>query len=221
MSLTWGCVRHDGRCASPHRTGVVGLVGTFSVAEAGGASLVSVDPLFLVIPTRGSPRKFHPAMFRLGAALAVLGVLAGPVRADEAAKQNLVIEMFKVMKYDQMINKIADSVASHIIDSIKKKYPNVEEGVASAIREIAREEFSALGPDMAKFTAGIMLRYYSEEDLRVMLAFYRTKTGQKSIAVMPLIFGDMMAWVRPLAKESTARITANLKKRLREKGYRL
>ena len=165
--------------------------------------------------------KFHPAMFRLGAALAVLGVLAGPVRADEAAKQNLVIELFKVMKYDQMHNKIADSVASHIIDSIKKKYPNVEEGVASAIREIAREEFSALGPDIAKFTAIIMLRHYSEEDLRVMLAFYRTTTGQKSIAVMPLVSGEIMAWMGPLAKEYAARITGNLKKRLREKGYRL
>ena len=165
--------------------------------------------------------KFHPAMFRLGAALAVLGVLAGPVRADEAAKQNLVIELFKVMKYDQMINKLAESVANHIIVSIKKKYPDLEEGVASAIREIAREEFSALGPDMGKFTAVIMLRHYSEEDLRVMLAFYRTKTGQKSIAIMPQIFGEIMAWVGPLAKEYTARITGNLKERLREKGYRL
>lgn len=165
--------------------------------------------------------KFHPAMFRLGAALAVLGVLAGPVRADEAAKQNLVIELFKVMKYDQMISKLADSVASQMIDSIKKKKPDLEERVASAIREIAREEFSALGPDMGKFTADMMLRYYSEEDLRVMLAFYRTKTGQKAITIMPQIFGEMMAWVEPLANEYAARIAANLKKRLREKGYRL
>ncbi len=102
--------------------------------------------------------KIHPAMFRLGAALAVLGVLVGSVRADEAAKQNLVIELFKVMKYDQMVNKLADSVASQIIVSIKKKTPDLEEGVVSAIREITREELSALGPDMGKFTAGIMLR---------------------------------------------------------------
>ncbi len=165
--------------------------------------------------------KFHPAMFRLGAALAVLGVLAGPFRADEAAKQNLVIELFKVMKYDQMVNKLADSVASQLIVLIKKKNPDLEEDAASAIREIAREEFSALGPDMAKFTTSIMLRYYSEEDLRVMLAFYRTKTGQKSIAIMPQIIGEMMAWVQPLANEYAARIAAKLEKRLREKGYRL
>ena len=165
--------------------------------------------------------KFHPAMFRLGAALAVLGVLAGPVRADEAAKQNLVIELFKVMKYDQMVDKVADSVASQLIVFIKKKNPDLKEGVASAIREIAREEFSALGPDMANFTTSIMLRYYSEEDLRTMLAFYRTKTGKKSIATAPQIFGEIMAWVQPLAKEYAARIAAELEKRLREKGYRL
>ncbi len=182
---------------------------------------MSVDSIFLVIPNRGSPMKIHPAMYRLGAALAVLGILAGPVRADEAAKQNLVIELFKVMKYDQLVNKVADSVASQIIVSVKKKNPDLEEGVASAVREIAREEFSALGPDMAKFTASIMLRYYSEEDLRVMLAFYRTKTGQKSIAIMPQIFGEMMAWVGPLVKKYTARIAAELEMRLREKGYRL
>ncbi len=165
--------------------------------------------------------KFHPAMFRLGAALAVLGVLVGSVRADEAAKQNLVTDLIKVLKFDQMVNKLADSVASQIIVSIKKKKPDLEEGVVSAIREITREEFSALGPDMGKFTAGILLRYYSEEDLRVMLAFYRTKTGQKSISIMPQMFGEMMTWVQPLAKEYTARIAAELEKRLREKGYRL
>ncbi len=47
------------------------------------------------------------------------------------------------------------------------------------------------------------------------------KVGQKSIAIMPQIFGEMMAWVQPLANEYATRIAANLEKRLREKGYRL
>ena len=165
--------------------------------------------------------KFHPAMFRLGAALAVLGVLAGPVRADEAAKQNLVIELFKVMKFDQMVNKLADSVANQLVVLTKKKYPNVEEGVASAIHEIAREEFSVLGPDMVKFTASLFLRYYSEEDLRVTLAFYRTKTGQKIVTIMPQIVEEIGIWVQPRTKEFTARLVAKLEMRLREMGYRL
>ncbi len=165
--------------------------------------------------------KFHPAMFRLGAALAVLGVLAGPVRADEEAKQNLITDLIKVMKFDQMVNKLADSIASQLVVLTKKKYPDLEEGVASAIREIAREEFSVLGPDMVKFTASIMLRYYSEEDLRVTLAFYRTKTGQKTIAIMPQILKEILVWVQPLAKEFAARLAAKLEMRLREKGYRL
>ncbi len=165
--------------------------------------------------------KFHPAMFRLGAALAVLGVLAGPVRADEAAKQNLVIELFKVMKFDQLVNKLADSVANQLVVLTKKKYPDLEEGVASAIHEIAREELSVLGPDMVKFTASLFLRYYSEEDLRVTLAFYRTKTGQKIVTIMPQIVEEIGIWVQPRTKEFTARLVAKLEMRLREMGYRL
>ena len=182
---------------------------------------MSVDPLFLVIPTRGSPMKFHLTMFRLGAALAVLGVLAGPVRADEAAKQKLIIDLIKVMKYDQMVNTIGDTVASQLIVLVKKKYPDLEEGAVSAIHEITREEFSALGPDMVKFTTSMFLRYYSEEDLRVTLAFYRTKTGQKIVTIMPQMIEEIGIWVQPLVKEFTARLVAKLEMRLREMGYRL
>ena len=50
--------------------------------------------------------------------------------------------------------------------------------------------------DLPKFLEEISYelydRYFSEEDLRNLVSFYKSATGQKSIAVMPQLFSDSM-----------------------------
>ena len=49
---------------------------------------------------------------------------------------------------------------------------------------------------MEDFTASIANKYFTEDELRDLIAFYRTPTGQKSISVLPRIFAESSSQLR-------------------------
>ena len=59
----------------------------------------------------------------------------------------------------------------------------------------------------------IWIKYFSDEELRELLAFYRTKTGQKLVKTQPQVIADSMAVVMHRMQTELPAIVERIKKR--------
>ena len=70
-------------------------------------------------------------------------------------------------------------------------------------------------------TPAIYARYFSAEELKALVAFYRSPVGRKSLAVMPAIVGDMVRITTERLPLVTAEITEAFRRKMRAKGVEI
>ena len=153
-------------------------------------------------------------------AIFLVGVSAPLTQADETSRRSIVSEIFDVMEYGNVIEQTADVVASQIVDQVKTKRPDLDAGTEFDIREVVRESFLGLKPEMMTFTEHLMSRHFTEEELQAMLAFYKTEAGRKTIQVMPQIVQETTIWVQPAVKKIVPQIMERVRALLQEEGTR-
>lgn len=151
-------------------------------------------------------------------AIVVVGVSAPLAHADEASRRSIIAEIFHVMQYEKVIEQMADVVAAQAVGEVKTTHPNLDSGTESVIRAVVRESFQELTPEMMKFTDELMSKYFTEGELREMLAYYKTTAGRKSIQVMPQVMQETVIWVQQAVSKLTPRIMEKLKARLEDEG---
>lgn len=105
--------------------------------------------------------------------------------------------------------KMGVQVVSTLLDSFQKRFPSVDIELWDEFKkEIKPEELTTL-------IAPLYEKYYTEEDLDQLIAFYQSPVGKKSIQIMPQIMQESMAIGQNWGKVIVERVT----KRLKEKGY--
>lgn len=161
---------------------------------------------------------------RLGCLSAVVAILmsaAIPARADETEKQKLFLQLYDVMHYDRVLDQMSDSVGAQVAAALRRKYPDVTEEALKTVHDVLRESFADLAPQIVQFTGDFMVRNFTEEDIRNIIAFYRTPTGQKSLTVLPKMTQEMMKWLVPAMQRMQGDLAARLNERLKPQGYSL
>ena len=146
---------------------------------------------------------------------------APPARAGETERQKIILEMFEVMQYGQMIEQVAGIVGAETSKQIKQKVPNIDDETLGAIEKIVGEEFSGVKPDMMMFIGQFMSQNFTEPELKEMLAFYQTDVGRKAITTMPVLTQRMIAWLPSVTGKVQQRSMDRIGKLLKKKGYDL
>ena len=144
---------------------------------------------------------------------------AMPARADEAGRQAMVAEMFRVMQYDRMLERTWTLLGNQLFDQVLAENPdlNLDAALEAELRAIVRESLDELNPELMAFAGRTIAKYFTEEELEQMLAFYRTDVGRKSIEVMPQMMQEMAAWLPRATERLTKRLAARLNERLRRR----
>jgi hypothetical protein len=153
--------------------------------------------------------------------LIVLMASSGAARADEAERQKLFIELYGVMRYDRILQQMTDGVGAQVEAALRQKYPQIEQDALTAMREVMSETFAELGPEIARFSGNFMVQNFTEDDIRNMISFYRTPTGQKALTLLPKMTQEMTGWLVPMMKALQGRLLERLNERLQPKGYTL
>ena len=153
-------------------------------------------------------------------AIVLVAVPASLAHADETSPRSIVSEIFDIMEYEKLIEHSADVVASQIVDRVKSERPDLDAGTESDVREIVRESFLELKPGMMTLTDRLMSKYFTEEELQALLAFYKTEAGRKTIQVMPQVVQETTIWVQQAVAEIVPGIMKKLKARLQEEETR-
>ncbi len=105
-------------------------------------------------------------------------LLAGTGRADPATQQAALDELFQVMEMD----KVLDATIEAQVEAMARRQPQM--GIYSEVmKKFFRKYLSweALKPD----TSALYLKAFTEEELRDLVTFYKTPTGQKALKKMP------------------------------------
>jgi len=166
----------------------------------------------------------------VGVSILVASALMQPAKSDAElteSKQQTIRELLTIVGLAGMAEQMRDQQSIVELMRMRPSYSQMMELAVSEQGDLSErgrqqllarledfdafaERFRALFAERLNFSQIIEAvypplydKYFSEEELRQMLAFYRTPVGRKSIEVMPSLMqeagGGVEAAVRPLA----------------------
>jgi hypothetical protein len=175
-------------------------------------------------------RSRAPAIFVSAFVLAfALCVGATPFRAmaqGEAQSDTLKAanELLAVMSKDtvrQMVTGMTAQVWPAIEQALRAKRSNIDQATLTELRsEYERIQMQHMAGVMAEAPA-LYARYFSAEELRDMLAFYKTPTGLKSLQVMPQLTTEVFKMVMSKMQGLQVQIMDAFNAALRQRGIDL
>ena len=113
-------------------------------------------------------------------------------------------------------------VSQQMLDAMQKSRPDIPPRVVQIIREVVDQHFSRsmTGPDsMLGGLVAVYAKYFTQAEVRGLVAFYRSDLGRKAIAGMPGILKDSAALGQEWNSRHMPEVIAELEKRLRAEGF--
>ena len=115
---------------------------------------------------------------------------------------------------------MVDPIVSGVIDKIRNMHLQTNPMLSKPLAEVAAQlgkEFAQVTADLQHDVATIYASRFSEAELKLILAFYKTPAGQKVIKEEPLVFDvivqQLNAWQEKFGEEVFTRFRAEMKKR--------
>lgn len=142
--------------------------------------------------------------------LALAVILTSTVRADEASRREIIAKIFEFQQFDKSMVQMADMASDQMIEMFKRRFPTMNAEMESKIRALVRENLSKLEPGLMERVERFMVKHYTDEELRQMLAFYQSDVGRKSIELTPQLMKETMTWSQQHASESMSALVEEI-----------
>jgi hypothetical protein len=142
--------------------------------------------------------------------LLVLLPMALPVasaQSTESSKHADIVRLLRLTGAERGANQAYDLM----LPSLKASMPQVPEQVWQDLRVEVRDN------DMVELTSQIWDKHFTQQEIRDLIRFYETPTGQKIAREMPEIQQETLAAGQKWGNRILERIMA----RLKEKGYQI
>ncbi|MDB4969183.1 MAG: hypothetical protein JWN44_4872 [Myxococcales bacterium] len=141
-------------------------------------------------------------MGKVLAAIGVICMLSGAVRAEETQKQKDIRKLLKITGSGEL----GTQVMSQMIGSMKKAMPNVPDKFwGDFMKEVRTEELIDL-------IVPVYDRNLAPDDIKELIHFYESPTGKKFVSVLPKITQESMVvgekWGRELAERVIKKLNA-------------
>ena len=163
-------------------------------------------------------------MKRLLALALLCGSFAMPAaRAEDAPSPEA---LRAAQELSSLVN--SDTVAQMSAAMTAQIWPSIESSLASKVDAATlaelRGEFersvSTFAGETMKYSPAVYVRHFSAQELREIVAFYRTPTGAKALHVMPKVMGDIMAQMGPRVEAFQQDLNTKIVAILQKRGYK-
>jgi hypothetical protein len=159
-------------------------------------------------------------MTRFLSLLALLGLLAtAPAEAQSADAQSLadarqLVEVLHLVGVrDQIVNGTLQVSYRRMLQVNKGKDAAVKGFLEQAVLPVLR----AHQADITEQQARLFTQHFSPDELRQLLAFYRSPVGTKLVTSFPKVIGEMQqyasSWANAVLTEAQPKLVAEAKKR--------
>lgn len=159
-------------------------------------------------------------------AVMVGAAFAGPAIAEDrfagdaealAAARELVAET----SADAMVGDIVSRTWPAMEPEIRRQLPDATAETLKGFRTDYVRIVTERTSELMAATPAIYARHYTAEELRQLVAFYRSPVGRKSLAVMPAIIGDMVRISAERMPMVSAEINEAFRAKMRKKGVEI
>ena len=157
----------------------------------------------------------------LAAALA-LACLAGEVRAQAPTPGALAAakELVVVKGAAAMFNPLVPGV----IESAKNSFLPTNPQLAKPLNDVAlalRKEYEARTGEVVDEVARVYAAHFTEQELKDIIAFYKTPTGRKLLAEEPRVLEDGMKAAQDWATQFSDVVVERFRVEMKKKGFNL
>ena len=161
-------------------------------------------------------------MKRAAAAFFVLIALAGPSVAQSAPSADTLAaaqELTAIMNGESMAQMRA-AITAQLWKNVEQRLGSQAD--AATLTEM-RSEFeravAELTGDVMQDVPSIYARHFSAQELRDMIAFYKSPTGVKSLKEMPALLAEVSQQVAPRMQRMQTDLNARMETIMRNHGY--
>jgi hypothetical protein len=200
------------------------LVARFSIAVGillivAGAGLVSR----VLLRCREVLMRRMPAVIVALAMLAASSVSCAEEELTDAKRADIerLLRMTNALKLGQMF---ASTAMNQFEQTLRQLRPDISAELVGVLREEIQktiDESMVEKGGLVDRVIPLYHRYFSHDDIKAMLAFYGTPTGQKTISVMPQLAPESLALGQQWAQQLRPQLEQRIKARLKQRGVEL
>jgi len=109
-----------------------------------------------------------------------------------------------------------------VVEQAKNLYLQQNPGLAKDLNEIANKMRKDLQPRFAEVTnevARLYATHFTEQELKDILAFYRSPTGKKMLAQQPNVVDASMKFAQNWSNKLSEQVIAQMREELKKKGH--
>lgn len=109
-----------------------------------------------------------------------------------------------------------------VVEQAKNLYLQQNPGLAKDLNEIAAKMRKDLQPRLAELTnevARLYATHFTEQELKAILAFYKSPAGKKMLAQQPVVVDASMKFAQNWANKLSEQVTAQMREELKKKGH--
>ena len=125
--------------------------------------------------------------------LIVAGAFAFPQAgmAEEPARVDVVGEILRIWEFDRLMDEMARAQGNHLVAQLKSLNPDLDAEAEGKVRSAFASFFRDLEPEMLDLLGALVAEHYTEEEQQVLLAYYRSDVGKKSLDLLPQLMNEM------------------------------
>lgn len=129
-----------------------------------------------------------------------------------------ILELQEIVGSQQIGVQMASAMAQHVASRLRQGYPDLPERAIEILQEVTLEVFQSNFDGLTERSVAIYARHLTPEDVRGLIAFYRTPLGEKALGAIPAIMGESLAASRAWAEELQPTLEARLLDQLKAEG---
>lgn len=163
-------------------------------------------------------------MKRLIAFVLVAAALALPAHAQTPPAPSpdamaAAKELAAIMSGDS-VSQLSAALTGQIWPNIERQLgPKVDAATIAELRGQFEQSLSSFTTEVMRDSPTVYARHFTVEELRAMLAFYKSPAGQKSLKTMPTVMTELGEQMQPRMQAFQEDLHNKMEATLRKRGY--
>lgn len=157
------------------------------------------------------------------AAVAVMLVAFGPAAHAQQPSAASIATAKELIAITGATGVLTPLVAG-VVEQAKLLFLQQDPGLAKDLNEVAAKLRTDLQPRFVEITNEVALLYaqnFSEQELKEILAFYKTPAGQKLLKTQPKVIDASMQFASGWADKLSQEVVVKMREELMKKGHNL
>jgi len=148
---------------------------------------------------------------------------SAPLHAQEAGSPEALraAQDLAAVVTSDMVGQLSHNMTAQMWPRIEAEFGGkVDSATLTELRGVVETAVASFTTDAMKDVPDVYAKYFSVQELRDLLAFYKTPTGSKALKTLPQVTADITSRMLPHLQSFQADLLARLRAVMERHGYK-